>query len=549
MGDSLILAGSSAMDDRPLRSGRIVSVSALPRLSGRQLARLDGQALKLKHGGTPDADPGIGRQAVRARGRALRVMRSIERRHDHDAKRRDRERRREDAVAGGDQLPLSHGLGGLLGVGHGMAGLNRVRVPSHSTSTLHAGVITPFLVCGDTLLDGPLIGMEYLTGTPFRFDSWAPYRARLATSVNAIILGMMGTGKSVCLKTMAVRECTWPRSPRGVIVQSDPKGEWAAVADAVGGQTVGVGGGNYLNPLDVGRRPDDMGEDEWRAECAAGRAVALRGLIISLREGRAPLDAEKAMISAACEAMGDGACEPTISGLVDLLASDWPDVASIRGLEPSLRRGTANGLIISLDELVSGSLRGAFERESTIDIDPMTPMLVFDTSTIPEADVIRRQVYTAAISAWIDRILSSHDGRFRIIIAEEGHEVLANPELVSSWERRMRLSGDWACSSWMLLHELSDLEKFGEAGSEQRQKIDGILTKSTIQVVYQQSPASMPYLTRVLGDVTEDERGVIGRLPQGVGLWRIGNTVRTLVKPLMGPDAYRVFDQSARRAG
>lgn len=535
------------VEEKPIRSGRITSMSVLPELNDRQLKRLDRQARGLAHGEDPQPVKGVDRAVAKARKRTVRDMRRMARKHDREAfvARRERER----SAPGAELLPRSRSLATLVGFGHGMPGLNRIRVPKHSTSTLHAGVITPWLVSGDTLLDGPLIGMEYLTGTPFHFDAWTPYRAHLATSVNAIILGMMGSGKSVCLKTMALRECTWPRNPRGVIVQSDPKGEWAAVADAVGGQTVHVGNGSYLNPLDMGERPANTDPSDWRLECAAQRGVALRGLIISIREGRAPSDDEKAMLSAACDAMGDGTCEPTVSALVDMLDSDWPLTAPIRGLASEERRETANGLIITLDEMVNGGLRGAFEHESTVDIDPLTPMLVFDTSTIPENDTIRRQVYTAAISSWIDRILSAKDGKFRIIIAEEGHEVLSNPELVSSWERRMRLSGDWACSSWMLLHELSDLEKFGEQGSEQRQKIDGILTKSTIQVVYNQSPSSMQYLTRVMGDVTPDERAVISKLPQGVGLWRIGDKVRTLVLPVMGHEAYEVFDQSKRRAG
>lgn len=530
-----------------LRHAAMGSVALLPELDSRELADLDAQARRFaSDGDLPVLPRRAARRLERSLRRARRTLERLERKTAENAARASRKARADGK--GADQLPRETSLRTLFGWGTGMLGSALVRVPWHSASTLAAGTLLPFLASGRSLLDGPVLGMEWMTGTPFRFDMWSPYRAHLTTSVNMIIVGQMGSGKSMCLKTLALRELGWARSHRHVIVQSDPKGEWASVAAAAGGQTVSIGHGSYLNPLDVGDRPAGMDEGTWALETAAARGVALRGLIVSLREGEAPDGREKAMIAAACNAMGEGACPATVAGLVDLLNTDWPETADIRGLAAAHRRPTANSLTLTLDMLVNGTYRDAFEHESTVRIDPATPILVFDTRG-QENDAVRRQVYQAAISAWVDRILAAKDGLFRIVIAEEGHEVLANPELVSAWDRRMRLSGDWACSCVMLLHELGDLSKFGAAGSEQREKIDGILTKSTVQVIYQQSASSLDEMHRLLPDLTGEEAAAIRGLHVGVGLWRIGTRVRVLVKPVMGPHAYGVFETSERRRG
>lgn len=528
--------------DMPLHSGGFSMETVLPSLNERTLDRLERDS----GNGNPTARDAktISKAVNRARKSTLRGMR---RQSSSSSRERSRMHAKASAPEGGDDLlPRSTGplraLRGLMGFG----GTGMLSLPAHSTSTYRAGVLTPWLASGLTEFDGPLIGKENTTGTPFRFDAWSPARAGVATSPNGVVVGMMGSGKSMFLKTFAVREIGYGRH---VIIMSDPKGEWVRVAKAVGGQTVSIGHGNIMNPLDIGRRPMGVDEEEWLLDGKSRRSVALSGLVSSLREGVPPSSAEQSLLDAAAEDMCLGRMTATVTALVEALDGDWGASREVRGLNDLTRDQCCRSLILTLDKLVHGALQGAFELESTVSVDPASPIIVFDTSGIDGNDTIKRSVYTAALSATIDSILTAKDGLYRLIIAEEGWEVLSNPLLVDAWDKRMRMTGDWACSNWMLLHELADLEKFGDPGSEQRKKIDGILTLSETKVIYKQSPSSLNYLSNLLPDLTDDERNVIPRLERGVGLFRVGDKVRTLVHPVVSRVAYPVFNTDAGRFG
>lgn len=525
--------------DDPIRSGMIVAQSVLPELNERTLSRLE--TAKTPQEASTIASKTIAKACRKERKRILDEAHAEARKQS-----KRRKRRRSDDPKANDLLPRSTGpfvrLHGILSFG----GAGLVDVPAHSTSTYRAGVLTPWLASGLTMFEGPLIGRETASGTPFRFDAWSPVRAGVTTSVNGMVVGMMGSGKSMFLKTLAIREISYGRH---IIIMSDPKGEWVSVADAVGGQSVQVGHGNYLNPLDVGSRPSDLDDEHWLMDCRSRRSVALSGLVSSLREGVMPTSAEQSLLDAASEDMCAGLMTPTVTALVEALDGEWGRTRDVRGLNPTSRDQCCRSLILTLDKLVHGFLQGAFECESTIGIDPSSPMIVFDTSGIDGNDTVRRSVYTAALSALIDSILTAKDGLYRIIIAEEGWEVLSNPMLVDAWDKRMRMTGDWACSNWMLLHELADLEKFGDANSAQRKKVDGILTLSETKVIYRQSPSSLEYLAQLLPDLTDDEKYAIPRLERGVGLFRVGDKVRTLVHPIVSKTAYPVLNTDSGRFG
>ena len=521
----------------PIRSGGMSFQTVLPAFNERSLSRLSvlpaGQPI-------PKAESrSISRAVRKARKETLKQARK-------QSMDRARKEARQEEKTSGDVLPRSTSpfrrIRGLFGFG----GTGMLNLPSHSTSTYRAGVLTPWLASGVTEFEGPLIGKENTTGTPFRFDAWSPVRAGVATSVNGMVVGMMGSGKSMFLKTFAVREISYGRH---IIIMSDPKGEWVRVAQAIGGQALSVGHGRYMNPLDIGRKPSGVDDTQWFMDCQSRRSVALSGLVSSLREGQVPSSAEQSLLDAAAEDMCLGRLKPTVTSLVEALDGEWGRTREVRGLNDLTRDQCCRSLILTLDKLVHGSLQGAFERESTIHVDPSAPIIVFDTSGIDSNDTIKRSVYTAALSSTIDSILTAKDGLYRLIIAEEGWEVLSNPMLVDAWDKRMRMTGEWACSNWMLLHELSDLEKFGPPESEQRKKIDGILTLSETKVIYKQSPSSLSYLAALLPDLTDDEKYAIPRLNRGVGLFRVGDKVRVLVHPVVSRTAYPVFNTDKGRFG
>ncbi|RBP98832.1 ATP-binding protein [Bifidobacterium xylocopae] len=414
------------------------------------------------------------------------------------------------------------------------------------TSVPDAGLLNPFGVSGYPELDGPLIGKSTMNGNPWYFDAWSPYRHD-GTSVNAWVAGLMGSGKSMFLKAFGSRETTPPWN-RKVIIEGDPNNEWAAVAHSVGGQVIQVGSGSYLNPLDPGEPATGQDMRAWRKTVLGIQRDALEAIAHVLRPERRLDSAERAVIAAALRHFLDVGRTPTLITFVDLLQSEWVRSYDFRGLDAQTAVESANSLILLYDQVVTGVESGAFECDSTIEIDPNSPMLVFDTGSVNDQNERKKQLYMAAMSSIVERLCARQDGQFRIIIAEEGHELLKNPVLVDAWEHRMRMSGHLGVSSWMLLHELSDLDKFAKAGTEHRNKINSILTLSGTQVIYKQSAASLELMKSLLRNLTVAEVKTIESLSPYSALWRVGDQVRDVVQAYFSPAAATIMRNDENRA-
>ncbi|MCU0294691.1 MAG: type IV secretory system conjugative DNA transfer family protein, partial [Candidatus Nanopelagicales bacterium] len=113
------------------------------------------------------------------------------------------------------------------------------RLPAHRASSATLAGAYPFLATApcDT---GVYVGTDALTGGPFCFDPWSLYTAGVLTNPNVLLAGVIGQGKSALAKSLAVRSIA---AGRRVYVPGDPKGEWAAVADAVTGTVLSLGHG------------------------------------------------------------------------------------------------------------------------------------------------------------------------------------------------------------------------------------------------------------------------------------------------------------------
>jgi hypothetical protein len=529
---------TEAEEETPLHVGSFGARMALPVFRLRDLARMDamGEAAWAR-------DPG--RRARKA------ISRSVERSRkdlERDLARAEKRRRRRtapqaaaDPLAG---LPRHHSLKDRFGLSLGFGGQDSTMTGWHETTITGAGVLTPWVAGGRPPFQGPLIGVETRSGMPFHFDAWSAYRTGDVTSVNGIIAGMMGTGKSMLLKVLAVRHI---QEGRRVLIEGDPKGEWKRLCHALGGAVVSVGPSSRLNILDVGDRPAVLDEAKWEIEALSLRTVAAKSVVSAIRPEK-PLEMdENAILTAALSELGRRPEVPTVTRLVDLLTSSWPMDAQVRGMEAQQRRRAANSLVLVFDHLVHGELRGAFEDESSERIDPSAPMIVFDTGSADENNLVRKAVFTAAMNAGLERVCAARDGVFRLVIAEEGHELLKNPALVSGWDRRIRLSGDLRVANFLLIHELADLEKYARTEAA-RKVMEGIISLSEIKILFRQSPSSIPRLEGIMRDLSEEEKATLSSLPTGVALWRVGK-VRTLVRALASRSLFDIIDTREGRQG
>lgn len=416
----------------------------------------------------------------------------------------------------------------------GMWGPVRVAAPKHVTSAARVGILTPFLAPSTTTIPGPTIGIEATSGQPFTFDPWGAVQSAHVASPGVVVFGLQGTGKSFCVKTVMLREIGWGRQ---VIVSSDPKGEWVALAHALGGQIVGVGPGtgNVINPLDAGTRPDDVDAATWAGLVATRRSLALESICATLRPGKALDEYEQTVLDRAVEAIGAGLVAATVEGVVEWLGA--PSAALVSELGDGGADAPAAVRLI-LGRLVRGPLSGMFHTDSTVALDPTAPITVIDTSAIVGAAPELKAIAQAATSAWIDATLRSGDGRWRCVVSEEGWDELRNRAQAQAMDERLRMTSEWRCSTWLIFHELADITQFGEAGSAHRNQVKGIITKSPIKILYKQSAASMALLEEVVRP-TQVEAELLTSLPNGVGC---GTSVRRR------PSWYRRW-QVRRRTG
>ncbi len=438
-----------------------------------------------------------------------------------------------------DLMPMSKWWGKLTT--GAMWGPVTPRTPMHEVSTARIGVATPFLASSAGNLAGPVIGIDAGAGTVFRFDPWSAYRAGLVTSPGVVVFGKMGTGKSTCVKTVALRLV---HAGRHVIVQNDPKGEWAPIARALGGPVLRIdpAGGAVLNPLESGVRPEGQDEEEWNSTVAARRATMLRAVVSVLRSGARFTEREEAALDLVLADITQGRVEATLTGVYEALANPTVELVGVCGTE------APSTLALVLRRVVHGSLAGMFEKHSSVELDQSAPMTVVDTSALLHATAEVRALASACIGAWVDSVLRSRDGRFRLVISEEGWAELRDPYIVAAMDERLRMAGEWRCSNWLIFHELEDMDQFGEEGSAQRHQVRGLISKSPIKIIYGQSATAVPNATALL-KLNPDEAELLTTLPQGVGLWRIGESAPVLVHPLLTQRAYELFNTDAGREG
>src|SRR3954452_10756961 len=144
------------------------------------------------------------------------------------------------------------------GDGHGRS-LLRLRAPAHRDTTRNLQALYPFVVDSGLGNRGVYVGRESGSDASFVHDPWQHYQAGVVTNPNMLLAGVIGRGKSALAKSLALRMTAFGVR---VYVPGDPKGEWCAVARAIGVEPITLGRGlpTRINSLDPGLRPPDQAE-------------------------------------------------------------------------------------------------------------------------------------------------------------------------------------------------------------------------------------------------------------------------------------------------
>lgn len=404
----------------------------------------------------------------------------------------------------------------------------RLRLPAHRASSATLAGAYPFLVPPSCDLGVP-VGQDALTGGLFCFDPWALYSAGDLTNPNLLLAGVIGQGKSALAKSLAMRSITAGRS---VYVPGDPKGEWAPVAQAVGGTVLRLGAGLLarLNPLDA---PDSVEPH--------GPRIRLLAAVAALTIHRELGAAEHGALDAALASAEQRRSTPTIGDVLESLVSPDTSYARADGVRVQDRSADGRELAHGLRRLVRGDLAGLFDGPSTERLDPHAPMLVLDLSRLGSDEDALALTMTCA-SAWLEAALLASTAK-RWVVYDEAWRVLRHVALVRRMQSQWKLSRAHGIANLMVLHRLSDLDAIGQQGSEARSLAQGLLADCSTRVIYRQESDQLSGAAGALG-LTRPERDLLPVLPRGTGLWKMPHRTH-VVHHVLNPAEVDVVDTDA----
>ena len=420
---------------------------------------------------------------------------------------------------------------------------HRLHLPAHrGTSDVVAGAY-PFLAEAGLGSRGVYIGQDAWSGGGFCFDPWVLYEQGLLTNPNCLLAGVVGKGKSCLAKSLATRSIAFGRR---VYVPGDPKGEWTAVAAAVGGATIrlGAGTGNRLNPLDPGPRISGISDAEWQVEVSRRRRTLLGSLAESAL-GRSLSAVEHTSLDVALKDAVTGARAvapdvPTLLAVVDALLEPR---TSLPGATADELARDGRDLGHAMRRLVSGDLAGLFDGLSTVAFDPSLPMVTLDLSAIQGSDQLIAMVMTCA-SAWMESALADPAGGQRWVVYDEGWRLMRQPALLARMQAQWKLSRGLGIANLLIVHRLSDLDAVGDGDSQSRALARGLLGDCSTKIVYQQEVSEAAHTATTLG-LNTAERDQLPDLQRGEGLWRIGQR-SFVVRHIATRAELEVFDTNQR---
>ncbi|MBP2356207.1 type IV secretory pathway VirB4 component [Kribbella aluminosa] len=405
---------------------------------------------------------------------------------------------------------------------------------NHRATTRILRIAYPFLAEGGLGANGTYIGNDVFSGGSFVYDPWELYQSRVITNPNLLLAGVIGSGKSSTAKALITRSIALGHR---AYLPCDPKGEWTAVAESVGGSVIKLGPGlsTRLNPLDAGSRPGGVADADWD-RIVRSRRRALLGTLAESTLGR-PLSAVE---HTALDLAVDRASRipvPTIPDVVEALFSP--------GLGDGTSEADSRDLAHAIRRLVHGDLAGMFDGPSTTRFDPSLPMVSLDSSWIGAGGNDQALRLTlACASSWLEAAVTDPAGGKRFIVYDEGWRVMRDPALLRRMQEQWKLSRAWGVSNILIVHRLSDLAAVGDLGSEARALAEGLLADCSTRIMLRQEPDQLARTATLLG-LTDVEVSTIAKLPKGRALWRLPS--RSFVVQLVRhAREARLFDTDGR---
>jgi len=416
-----------------------------------------------------------------------------------------------------DVRPLGRGPSGAT------AGrvFHRMNLAAHEETTRQLAGLYPFMAGRGLAADGAYIGRDRHTQAPFVYDPFQLYEQGLLSNPNLALFGVIGSGKSALLKTLALRFCAF-----GIkfLNPCDTKGEMRGLAEATGAVYVPLGPGlSALSPLYAPPRPPHMSPVQYRERIEQHRMLLLRALGETATGQPLTADQETLIELALREVTRsdgdpDRMRQPSMPELVEVMLSPTPAMKDELPFE-ILEGKECRDLALRFRSMVKGSLRGVFDGDP-VPLDLSKAGLVIDISRIRNSDAAIALTMTCG-QAMADLILSFSQDRWLKIFDEAWRQVRypAIMRRISEGQKLARGDDQTTGSATLLaMHRISDL--LG-ADPAVRELAMGLLADTSTRIVYNQASDQIGPTAEALG-LTDIEAAQLPSLGKGSGLWKIG---------------------------
>lgn len=315
-----------------------------------------------------------------------------------------------------------------------------------SASSATAAALFPFGAGSGAPRAGIPVGRHLFWDEVVHVDPFAWLTEGLTTNPGMFQLGQPGTGKSAFAKRQLLGMVAAGIRP---VVLGDPKGEYAALVQRLGGDVVQIGGGRTINPLDIPGEPQDVRGQRLSL------VMALCGLV---RGSRGLSSGEQVVLAAALDELRD----PTLSGLLEEIQQPTREVRAAAGVATTAAyEAVTQELRWTLDLLLRGPLRGVLDGRAQRSLNLQAPAVAVDLSAIDDEHVLAAAMICAwswgraAVAAESQRVPGS---RWLLVIDELWRTLRGAPGLVDHLDAITRLNRSRGIASLMVTHSLQDLE-------------------------------------------------------------------------------------------
>lgn len=398
----------------------------------------------------------------------------------------------------------------------------RLSLPRHRSTSAQVCAIYPAVVQAPLPQFGPLIGEDLSSGFgPLCWDPFETYDHGLVPNPNAFVMGEPGFAKSSLIKCWMCWQHSLYGSSRWLTV-TDPKGEYAPVAERIGMTVVRLapGGSCRINPL----------ESHIGAGLAATVSVEDRSLqsaaLYSLAGGmleRRLRPLERKALRGVVEVISDRptTAPPTLYDVLDLLASPTGELVDTvnRSVDEWVR--DVEDVRFALDELCTGTMRGMFDGASNVHVDWDGAGVVMDLSGVVDNERAMALAMVAAMG-WARQQRFRVGDRQRVNVNDESYYMYRLAETVEFAQERRKLGRHYGEANIDICHRPSDLSAQADDGSRVAKMAAGLLPDSATRIVFRQAASELAGAESMLG-LNPTEVACIASAKRGRALWRLGD--------------------------